>query len=37
MRDLYHTILNNYFGLGVPSFGMHAAGAANTIISEILV
>jgi hypothetical protein len=36
MRDLYLTILNNYFQLGVTEFGVHAGGAANTIISEIL-
>jgi hypothetical protein len=36
MRDLYYTILNEYFELGVPSFGRHAAGAPNATISEIL-
>jgi hypothetical protein len=37
MRDLYLTIMNNYFELGVTEFGVHAGGAANQIISEILV
>ena len=37
LRDLYFTILNSYFKLGVPSFGDSLAGAPNKTISEILV
>jgi len=36
MRDLYLTILNNYFELGVTEFGVHAGGQPNQIITEIL-
>ncbi len=36
MRDLYLTILNNYFGLGMTEFGVHAGGQPNQVISEIL-
>jgi hypothetical protein len=37
LRDLYLTILNGYFGLGVDSFGESSIGAKNTMISELLV
>jgi hypothetical protein len=36
LRDLYFTILNSYFELGVPSFGISTKGVANKLISEIL-
>lgn len=37
MRDLYFTVLNNYFQLGVKTFGTDMRGIANKAISEILV
>jgi hypothetical protein len=37
LRDLYFTILNSYFQLGVPSFGDSLSGAPNQTISELLV
>jgi hypothetical protein len=37
LRDLYFTILNNYFELGVPSFGEDLRGIPNRAIDEILV
>jgi tellurite resistance protein len=36
LRDLYFTILNNYFELGVPSFGEDLRGIPNQVIAEIL-
>jgi hypothetical protein len=36
MRDLYFTILNEYFGLGVDDFGVNMKGIAPTLISELL-
>ena len=36
LRDLYLTILNGYFGLGVPSFGQSALGAPNVPIAQLL-
>jgi len=36
MRDLYLTILNHYFGLGVESFGVSLKGAPNQMIHEIM-
>jgi len=36
MRDLHFTILNNYFGLGLKSFGTDLRGIANQPIAEIL-
>ncbi len=36
MRDLYFTIMNAYFGLGVTSFGVSTKGAQNALITEIL-
>jgi hypothetical protein len=36
LRDLYFTILNNYFELGVPSFGEDRRGIPNQLITEIL-
>jgi Protein of unknown function (DUF1552) len=37
LRDVYFTILNSYFDLGVDSFGINLKGAPNKLISEILV
>jgi hypothetical protein len=37
LRDLYFTVLNNYFGLGVQSFGTDLRGLPNRVMSEILV
>jgi hypothetical protein len=36
MRDLYYTILNSYFEVGVDSFGVSTKGLPNALISEIL-
>jgi hypothetical protein len=36
LRDVYFTILNSYFELGVPSFGTSTKGAANKLITEML-
>jgi hypothetical protein len=36
LRDLYFTILNGYFGLGVDAFGESLQGAKNQLVSEIL-
>jgi hypothetical protein len=37
LRDLYFTILNSYFQLGVASFGDSLMGAKNQTIAELLV
>lgn len=37
LRDLYFTVLNGYFGLGLPSFGHSALGAPNRLIDELLL
>ncbi|HVJ19117.1 MAG TPA: DUF1552 domain-containing protein [Polyangiaceae bacterium] len=37
MRDLYYTIMNNYFELGVTDFGVNLAGTPISPISELLV
>jgi hypothetical protein len=37
MRDLYYTIMNSYFELGVQSFGVNTKGAPPKILSELLV
>lgn len=36
LRDLYFTVLNQYFELGVPSFGEDLRGIPNQLIGEIL-
>jgi hypothetical protein len=36
LRDIYFTILNEYFGLGVESFGDDMRGIPNEVVSEIL-
>jgi hypothetical protein len=36
LRDLYYTILNGYFELGVSSFGASVTGQKNQLISELL-
>jgi hypothetical protein len=36
LRDLYFTVLNNYFGLGVQSFGTDLRGVPNRPMSELL-
>jgi len=36
LRDLYFTIMNQYFGLNVQSFGISTKGVPNKLISEIL-
>jgi hypothetical protein len=36
MRDLYFTIMNTCFGLGVTSFGVNTKGAPNQLIREII-
>jgi hypothetical protein len=36
MRDLYYTIMNEYFALGVSDFGVNTKGIAPTLISELL-
>jgi hypothetical protein len=36
MRDVYFTILNQYFGLDVPSFGEDIRGVPNQLIPELL-
>jgi hypothetical protein len=36
LRDLYFTILNNYYELGVPSFGEDRRGIPNQLVTEIL-
>ncbi|MDF3069007.1 MAG: hypothetical protein K0R38_4608 [Polyangiaceae bacterium] len=37
LRDLYFTVLNNYFGLNVPSFGTDLRGVPNQVMAELLV
>jgi hypothetical protein len=37
LRDLYFTVLNQYFELGVQSYGEDMRGIPNQLISEILV
>lgn len=37
LRDLYFTVLNNYFNLGVSSFGTDLRGIPNRVMSELLV
>jgi hypothetical protein len=37
LRDIYFTILNNYFELGVDGFGDDMRGMPNQVASEILV
>jgi hypothetical protein len=37
MRDLYFTIMNNYLGLNIPSFGDDMRKIPNAPIKEILV
>jgi hypothetical protein len=37
LRDLYFTVLNNYFNLGVDSFGEDLRGIPNQPLAEILV
>jgi hypothetical protein len=37
MRDLHFTILNDYFGLGLKSFGTDLRGIANQRIAQVLV
>ncbi len=36
LRDLYFTILNGYFNLGVSSFGTSIHGAKNALITDLL-
>ncbi|HEY0714807.1 MAG TPA: hypothetical protein VGF45_19155, partial [Polyangia bacterium] len=36
-RDLYFTIMNRYFQLGVPSFGDDMRKVPNAVIEELLV
>ena len=36
MRDLYYTILNSYFELNVPSFGVSTRNVPNKLIEQIL-
>lgn len=36
MRDLYYTILNSYFELNVPSFGISTRNVPNKLIEQIL-
>ena len=36
MRDLYFTIMNQCFGLGVQSFGVNTKGTPNKLITEII-
>jgi Protein of unknown function (DUF1552) len=36
LRDLYYTILNGYFGVGVAGFGESLHGSQNQLISELL-
>ena len=36
MRDLYYTILNSYFELNVPSFGISTRNVPNKLLTEIL-
>lgn len=36
MRDVHFTILNQYFGLGLTSFGEDMRGIPNQLVSEIL-
>lgn len=36
LRDLYFTILTEYFGLDIASFGEDRTGAANAVITELL-
>lgn len=37
LRDLYFTVLNRYFGLGVETFGSDLRGIPNQLMSELLV
>ncbi len=36
LRDLYFTVLNNYFNLGAQSFGTDLRGIPNRVMSELL-
>ncbi len=36
LRDLWFTIMNQYYGLGVTSFGEDRRGAQNALLEEIL-
>lgn len=36
LRDLYYTIMNAYFGLGIDKFGDSVHGTPNALIEEIL-
>jgi hypothetical protein len=36
LRDVYFTIMNSWFDLGVESFGSSASGATNALIEEML-
>lgn len=36
LRDLYLTLLNPVFGLGVEAFGQNVTGAPSTIVDQIL-
>jgi len=36
LRDLYFTIMNSYFNLGVQSFGVSTKGVPNKLIEQIL-
>ena len=36
LRDIYYTILNNYFELGVEKFGDDMRGIPNELVAEIL-
>ncbi len=37
LRDVYFTVLNAYFGLGVQSFGSDLRGVPNQLMTELLV
>jgi hypothetical protein len=37
LRDLYYTVLTNWFELPVESFGNHYADEPNVIMPEVLV
>jgi len=36
LRDLYFTMLNNYFGLGLETFGSDLRGIPNKLMTELL-
>ena len=36
LRDVYFTIMNSYFELGVTNFGVNTKGVANQLITEII-